>query len=142
MHAIIRTHHLNFHVRFWPISAFMSKTIQSKSNLTLCTFSDTCVWSIYIVSNCNSDPESCFTQYRQRRLSLSSSLPWRELKHGVRSLGDFPRGWNCNRTKVFALADIFSKLPWAIAKIHIKQGSPGWSRNWIQPKQGCCGLLE
>ena len=35
LHAIIRTHHFNFDVRFWPISALMSKTIQSKSNSTL-----------------------------------------------------------------------------------------------------------
>ena len=118
MHAIIRTHHLNFHVRFWPISAFMSKTIQSKSNLTLCTFSDTCVWSFDIVSNCISDPESFFTQNRLRRLSLSSSLPWRELKHGVR----FPRRlptWvklqsnksHCTRRHFFQVAMGNSKDP-------------------------------
>ena len=43
LHAMIRTHFLNFDIRFWPIQALMSKTY-CQSFLTLGNFSDKCSW--------------------------------------------------------------------------------------------------
>ena len=47
LHAMIRTHHFDFDIRFWPISALTSKTKHWKK-LMFRTFSGMCSWPLYL----------------------------------------------------------------------------------------------